>query len=85
MFLPERSLTYSTAIHVRIGFNVAIPACTLCINRLLYKIATHKGGMVTHEEKRRRVIVDLLICLGIPILPMAARECAERSSSQLFV
>ena len=77
MFLPERSLMDSTATHVQIGLTAAIPACTLCINRRLCMIATHQGGMVTHEEKRRGVIVDLLIGLGLPILPMAARECAQ--------
>ncbi|KAI0256501.1 hypothetical protein BJV78DRAFT_284161 [Lactifluus subvellereus] len=44
--LPKCSLMDSTATHIQIGLNVAIPACSLCINRQLYKIATHQGGMV---------------------------------------
>ncbi|KAI9435850.1 fungal pheromone STE3G-protein-coupled receptor [Lactarius indigo] len=56
----------------QIGLNVAIPACSLCINRRLYKIATTKAVMVTPAEKRRAVIIDLLIGLGIPILQILA-------------
>jgi pheromone a factor receptor len=72
----EHSLTflYPTATHVQIGLNVAIPACSLCINRRLYKIATAKAVMVTRSDKRRAVIVDLLIGLGIPLVQMVARE-----------
>ena len=32
--------------------------------------------MITREEKRRAVIQDLLICVGIPLLQMISRECA---------
>lgn len=56
----------------QIGLNVAISACSLCINRRLYKIATTKAVMVTRSEKRRAVITDLLIGLGIPILQILA-------------
>lgn len=64
------------ATHIQIGLNVAIPACSLCINRRLYKISTAKAVMVTRSEKRRAVIVDLLIGLGIPLLQMVTREFA---------
>jgi pheromone a factor receptor len=77
MLLPERSLTDSTATRIQVGLNAAIPASSLCINRRLYKIITVQTSMVTRTEKRREVIVDLLIGLGIPILQIAARECAE--------
>ncbi|KAI0250435.1 GPCR fungal pheromone mating factor [Lactifluus subvellereus] len=60
-------------IHIQIGLSSAILACFLCINRRLYKITTHQGGMDTREEKRRGMIVDLLIGLGIPILQMVAQ------------
>ena len=30
--------------------------------------------MTTRSEKRRNVMIDLLVCLGIPIIQMAARE-----------
>ena len=65
-----------TATRIQVGLNVAIPACSLCINRRLYKIASVKAVMITREEKRRAVIQDLLICVGIPLLQMISRECA---------
>ncbi|KAH9990938.1 pheromone A receptor-domain-containing protein [Russula vinacea] len=58
---------------IQVGLNVAIPACSLCINRRLYKIASVKAVMITREEKRRAVIQDLLICVGIPLLQMISR------------
>jgi len=65
---------------VQVALNVAIPACSLCINRRLYKIATTKAVMVTPAEKRRGVIIDLLIGLGIPILQILARTYTYPSS-----
>jgi hypothetical protein len=32
---------------------------------------------MTDDEKRRAVIQDLLIGVGIPVLQMIARECAQ--------
>ncbi|KIM89805.1 hypothetical protein PILCRDRAFT_812599 [Piloderma croceum F 1598] len=54
-----------------IGMSVGIPAAALCINRRLYQIAsvrTVTSGSKT--EKRRAVIVDLAITVGIPVLIM---------------
>lgn len=53
-----------------IGSSVAIPAASLCINRRLYKIATIKSVMITKAEKRRGVMIDLAIGVGIPVLDM---------------
>lgn len=62
-------------VRIQAALNVAIPACSLCINRRLYKIVTNvKTVEDTRSEKRRAVIIDLLIGLGIPILQMVARE-----------
>ena len=61
-----------------IGLNVALPACCLCINRRLYHIATANAVTVTRAEKRRAVLVDLAICIGIPALSMILRECFHR-------
>ncbi|KAF8259095.1 GPCR fungal pheromone mating factor [Lactarius quietus] len=60
-------------IRFQAALNVAIAACSLCINRRLYKIATTKVVMVTSSDKRRAVIVDLLIGLGIPILQIVTQ------------
>lgn len=66
----------STATRIQVALNVAIPACSLCINRRLYKIATVKAVITTQDEKRRAVIQDLLICVGLPILQIIARKCS---------
>jgi pheromone a factor receptor len=52
---------------------VAIPAASLCINRRLYYIATANTVTNTKRQKRRAVMVDLVITLGIPILESALR------------
>ncbi|KAI0250420.1 GPCR fungal pheromone mating factor [Lactifluus subvellereus] len=72
------------AIHIQIGLSSAIPASSLCINRRLYKIATHQGGMATREEKRRGMIVDLLIGLGIPILQMVVQYVVSGRRYQIL-
>ena len=72
----DRSLTlrHRTATRIQVALNVAIPACSLCINRRLCKIATAKAAMSTYSERRRAVIQDLLIGVGIPILQIVARK-----------
>jgi pheromone a factor receptor len=68
-------LRHPTATRIQAALNVAIPASSLCINRRLYKIATMKVVVSTRSEKRRAVIYDLVIGIGIPILQIIAREC----------
>ncbi|KAH9484589.1 Pheromone B alpha 3 receptor [Psilocybe cubensis] len=53
-----------------IGLNVAMPAAALCIARRLYHISTLQSITVTRAAKRRHVIVDLLIGLGLPVVEM---------------
>jgi pheromone a factor receptor len=77
----RRSLNCKTVVRIQAGLNVAIPACSLCINRRLYKIVTNvKTVEDTRPEKRRAVTIDLLIGLGIPILQMVAREYHQPSA-----
>jgi len=56
-----------------IAQSVAIPAASLCINRRLYQIASVKSVTITKTQKRRAILVDLAIGLGLPLLelPMA--------------
>ena len=45
-----------------------------------------KAVMITRSEKRRAVIVDLLISIGIPILQIIARKyCQTFAVSQSFM
>lgn len=61
-----------------IGSSVAIPAASLCINRRLYHIATVRTVTVSSEEKRRAVLVDLAIGLGLPVVEMVLRKLIIR-------
>jgi hypothetical protein len=53
--------------------SVAIPAASLCINRRLYLIATVKTVTTTKAMKRRAIMIDLAIGVGIPVLEMILR------------
>jgi len=70
------TLLHRTATRIQVALNAAIPACSLCINRRLYKIATTRAVVITDTQRRRALIYDLLIGVGIPILQVIAGECA---------
>ncbi|KAI0060057.1 fungal pheromone STE3G-protein-coupled receptor [Artomyces pyxidatus] len=53
-----------------VGFAVALPAASLCINRRLYLLTSVQSVTITREDKRRAVITDLCIGLGIPVIQM---------------
>ncbi|KAJ7475475.1 Rcb3.42 [Mycena galericulata] len=56
--------------HIIIAVSVGIPASSLCINRRLYNIATCQTVSMTKALKRRAVMIDLAIALGLPILQL---------------
>jgi hypothetical protein len=85
MFIDECSLTNLTASGLQVALNSALPACALCIQRRLYKCTTATTGGVMREEKRRDVVVDLLIGIGIPILQIVAGNSSRRPSSWPFI
>jgi pheromone a factor receptor len=66
-----------------VGSSVAIPAASLCINRRLYQIASVQSVTKTRAERRRDVIIDLAIGVGLPILGMILRECHRTDSSEI--
>ncbi|KAI9057582.1 B mating type pheromone receptor [Trametes sanguinea] len=51
-----------------IATGVALPAASLCIQRRLYNIASIKTVSITHAEKRKGILIDLAIGVGIPLL-----------------
>ncbi|KAK7435127.1 a-factor receptor [Stygiomarasmius scandens] len=53
---------------ITVALNVAIPATSLCINRRLYNIASCQTASISRADKRRQVIIDFAIALGLPIL-----------------
>ncbi|KAI1790857.1 GPCR fungal pheromone mating factor, partial [Ganoderma leucocontextum] len=47
---------------------VALPASSLCIQRRLYNIASIKSVNITLAEKRRGILIDICVGVGIPLL-----------------
>jgi len=63
---------------VVLGANVAIPATYLCIQRRLYHVVLNPTAVYTsREEKRRLILVDMLIGFGLPILNIALAYFAQ--------
>ncbi|KAF8055249.1 pheromone B alpha 1 receptor [Lyophyllum atratum] len=67
-----------------VGVAVAIPAASLCINRRLYHIASVRSVTVTKAEKRRAIMVDLAIGLGLPILEMILQYIPQGHRFNIF-
>lgn len=67
-----------------IGYNWAVPAAALCINRRLYHIASVKSVTISKAEKRRAIMVDLGIGLGLPILGMILQYIPQGHRFNIF-
>lgn len=79
LFMPynrasTRLTVFFPATKFMVGYSVGIPCASLCINRRLYHIATANTVTVTKAEKRRAIMVDLAIGVGIPVLEMVLRK-----------
>ncbi|KAF8200239.1 pheromone A receptor-domain-containing protein [Pholiota molesta] len=72
----------STRIVVAVG--VAIPAASLCINRRLYKIASCQTATISMAEKKRAVLIDLAIGLGIPLLQIPLQFIVQGHRYDIF-
>ncbi|KAJ7246160.1 pheromone A receptor-domain-containing protein [Mycena haematopus] len=70
--------------HFLNGFNLAIPACSLCINRRLYQIASVRTVTKTKAEKRRAILVDLAIGLGLPVLQIPLQYIVQGHRYNIF-
>lgn len=73
LVLVAKTHVYFVAAKFMIGSSVAIPACSLCINRRLYHIASVSSVTKTRAQKRRDIMTDLAIGVGIPVLEMILR------------
>jgi len=69
---------------VVLATNVAIPACALCIQRRLYHIVSDPSVTVTKAEKRRAVMVDSLIGLGLPIVAVILAYIVQTRRFDIF-
>lgn len=72
----------STRIIIAAG--VGIPAASLCINRRLYQIASVRSVTITKSVKRRAILVDLAIALGLPILSLPFAFIAQGHRFNIF-
>ncbi|KAJ7153329.1 pheromone B alpha 1 receptor [Mycena filopes] len=70
--------------HFLNGFNLAVPACCLCINRRLYQIASVRIVTPTRADKRRAIAIDLAIGLGLPILQIPLQYIVQGHRYNIF-
>ncbi|KAF8143356.1 pheromone A receptor-domain-containing protein [Mycena galopus ATCC 62051] len=70
--------------HFQAGFNLAIPACSLCINRRLYHISSVRTVTKTRAEKRRAIWEDLAIGLGLPLLQIPLQYIVQGHRYNIF-
>ncbi|KAJ7608500.1 Rcb2.42 [Mycena polygramma] len=59
------------ATKLQVGSSTGLPTCCLCLCIHLERIASVRQVRTTPEEKRRRMIFDLLMCWGLPCITMA--------------
>ncbi|KAF8808062.1 pheromone receptor [Phlegmacium glaucopus] len=69
---------------INIGVSVAIPAINLCINRRLYLLASPTSVLPSEADKRREVVIDLAIGIGLPIIEIILSFFAQRSRFMIF-
>ncbi|TDL15323.1 pheromone receptor [Rickenella mellea] len=67
-----------------LGAGVALPACSRCIQRCLYRITSSKTVTSTKEQKLRIIVIDLCICLGFPLLTMALTYIVQGHRFSIF-
>lgn len=59
------------AIRLDIGANVSLPAACFCLAMHLESVASIRQVRITRSDKQRRMLIDLAICLGVPLMEMA--------------
>ncbi|KAI0776712.1 pheromone A receptor-domain-containing protein [Trametes elegans] len=67
-----------------VAAGVALPAASLCIQRRLYNIASIKSVSITHAEKRKGMIVDIAIGVGIPLLQIVFQYIVSGHRFDIF-
>ncbi|TDL15950.1 STE3-domain-containing protein [Rickenella mellea] len=67
---------------ILLGFQIAIPACGLCIQRRLYLAA--QIVIIYQKEKRKYIVQKLFISLGFPLLVMALVYIVQDNRYDIF-
>ncbi|ESK86136.1 pheromone receptor [Moniliophthora roreri MCA 2997] len=63
-------IAFQIAAKFIIGTTSALPACSLCINRRIYRMLSTNTFPITRKERIRVLTEELAIGLGIPIVHM---------------
>jgi pheromone a factor receptor len=66
-------MTSMIATKIQIGATMALPVCCLCICIHLERIASTRHVQTTDTQKRQRMIFDVLMCWGLPMVYMVLR------------
>ncbi|KAI1782021.1 putative fungal pheromone GPCR, STE3-type [Ganoderma leucocontextum] len=61
---------FSSVSKLVIGANMAIPAACFCLALRLEGIAAIRSVKTSHTSKRRNMLVDIAICVGLPMIEM---------------
>ncbi|TDL15329.1 STE3-domain-containing protein [Rickenella mellea] len=72
------------ATRLEIGAGVALPACSLCIQRCLYRITSTNSATFIQQKKIRTIAIDLCICMGFPLLIMALTYIVQGHRFTIF-
>ncbi|KAI0040541.1 fungal pheromone STE3G-protein-coupled receptor [Auriscalpium vulgare] len=62
---------------LQMGATVGLPAACLCLAIRLESIASVRNATVTHQMKVRRIIFDLCMCWGLPMLYMTLHTVVQ--------
>ena len=63
------------ATKVIIGANIALPAACMCVCIHLKQVASIHNVKTSFQDKRRRQIIEAILCILLPMVWMAVREC----------
>ncbi|KAI0311319.1 GPCR fungal pheromone mating factor [Amylostereum chailletii] len=73
------------AIHIQVGANVGVPACSLILTRRLYKIISRRTvGPLSRREATYELAVDVSLGLGFPTLIMALYYIVQLERFAIF-
>ncbi|TDL15948.1 STE3-domain-containing protein [Rickenella mellea] len=67
-----------------LGAGIAIPACSLCIQRRLYFITTMRVTSSSEKDKFRMVATDICLCVVFPMISMALTYVPQGNRYDIF-
>jgi len=55
---------------ILIGFTLAVPLSAFCLVRQLEQVSSGRQTFFTHEDRKRRMIIEAVLCFGVPVIFM---------------